>query len=102
MKKNCRHCGLKPICRPRQLCWKCFYTLSVRALYRAKVNDKTDRDRYEVNDDPTEEELEQMIAEQLPTMPDCHTAKFGHWTLPVIKVGVRGCRRLNGYTWNGL
>jgi hypothetical protein len=30
---NCRHCQRCPISRPRGLCWTCFYTPEVRALY---------------------------------------------------------------------
>jgi hypothetical protein len=30
---NCRHCGRRPISRPRGLCWGCYYTPSVRACY---------------------------------------------------------------------
>ena len=29
----CRHCGLSPVQRPRGLCWSCYYTPGVRALY---------------------------------------------------------------------
>jgi hypothetical protein len=33
MRKRCRHCDKKPISRPRQLCWDCYYTPGVRDLY---------------------------------------------------------------------
>lgn len=28
----CRHCGLKPTCRPKGLCWTCYYS-RIRDLY---------------------------------------------------------------------
>jgi hypothetical protein len=33
----CRHCNKHPVNRPRGLCWKCFYTPGVRALYPANA-----------------------------------------------------------------
>jgi hypothetical protein len=32
-RRRCRHCGAAPVCRPRRLCWTCYYTPGVRALY---------------------------------------------------------------------
>jgi hypothetical protein len=32
-KPRCRHCQAAPVSRPRGLCWKCFYTPAIRALY---------------------------------------------------------------------
>jgi hypothetical protein len=29
----CRHCGRRKACRPVGLCWPCYYTPEVRALY---------------------------------------------------------------------
>src|SRR5438309_767525 len=29
----CRHCHSAIVCRPRGLCWKCYYTPGVRELY---------------------------------------------------------------------
>jgi hypothetical protein len=29
----CRHCQNAPVSRPRKLCWNCYYTPAVRALY---------------------------------------------------------------------
>ncbi len=29
----CRHCNKRPVCRPRRLCWHCFYAPGVRDLY---------------------------------------------------------------------
>jgi hypothetical protein len=30
---RCRHCTVFKCCRPKGLCWGCYYTLAVRALY---------------------------------------------------------------------
>lgn len=30
---RCRHCCKNKACRPQGLCWNCFYTPAVRALY---------------------------------------------------------------------
>ncbi len=30
---HCRHCGERPICRPRRLCWICYYLPGVRERY---------------------------------------------------------------------
>lgn len=29
----CRHCHHAPVCRPRGLCWSCYYTPGVREKY---------------------------------------------------------------------
>jgi hypothetical protein len=29
----CRHCNAGPVCRPRSLCWSCYYQPGVRDLY---------------------------------------------------------------------
>lgn len=29
----CRHCKQGSVCRPRGLCWGCYTTLSIRAMY---------------------------------------------------------------------
>lgn len=29
----CRHCFKKLVCRPRGLCWRCYYTPGVQANY---------------------------------------------------------------------
>jgi hypothetical protein len=66
MDDPCRHCCQYPIGRPRGLCWKCFYTPGVRELYPILPNPNRRRSRHY---EPTEAELDAMIAEQLPTMP---------------------------------
>lgn len=33
MVKICRHCGKVKVNRPRGLCWSCYYSPGVRALY---------------------------------------------------------------------
>lgn len=32
-RKLCRHCGIKPVNRPRGTCWGCYYTPGIRDLY---------------------------------------------------------------------
>lgn len=75
----CRHCSKKKVNRPRGLCWTCWHDPAVRFLYPVgSANPATARyvpktrgglGREAVDDEPTEEELDAMIAEQLPTMP---------------------------------
>lgn len=62
---KCRHCkSARKIGKsPRGLCWKCLDNLAIRALYPLP-----EKRRVPVND-PTEAELDAMIAAQLPTMP---------------------------------
>lgn len=43
MKPSCRHCNAKPSCRPRGLCWTCFYTPAVRDLYPIKACEHNQR-----------------------------------------------------------
>mgnify|MGYP001583717130 CR=1 FL=1 len=33
----CRHCNLKPINRPRRLCWNCYYAQGIRELYPSSI-----------------------------------------------------------------
>ena len=33
MRVICRHCSKAKVCRPRGLCWSCYYTPGVKALY---------------------------------------------------------------------
>jgi len=58
---KCRHCGHVRANRPRRLCHRCFYDLSIRDLYPPS--------KMSPGPEPTESELLAMIAEQLPTMP---------------------------------
>lgn len=32
-KRMCVHCGVKPVGRPRQLCWACWHNPKIRNLY---------------------------------------------------------------------
>lgn len=34
---RCRHCRRARVCRPRGLCWQCFYTPAIRELYPANA-----------------------------------------------------------------
>lgn len=64
----CLHCGVHPINRPRGLCWGCYHTPGVRQLY-PKGAANPDTAKYVGADEPTREEVEAMVREQLPTMP---------------------------------
>lgn len=33
----CRHCRRKPACRPRGLCWSCYYDETIRGQYQSQV-----------------------------------------------------------------
>jgi hypothetical protein len=61
----CRHCGKKKVNRPRGLCWACYYTPGVKELYPVTS-------KFAPRDEPTEAELEAMIAEQMrpENLPD--------------------------------
>ena len=37
MRKTCQHCKRKAVCRPRDLCWRCFYDPGIRMLYTKQV-----------------------------------------------------------------
>lgn len=39
-RKMCRHCGAKPVSRPRRTCWACYYTPGVRDLYPTVYSDR--------------------------------------------------------------
>jgi len=60
----CLHCQKIKANRPRGLCWKCYYDPVIQQQYpiNSKYAELCLRE-------PTEEELEHTIAEQLPTMP---------------------------------
>lgn len=58
----CRHCGERKVNRPRGLCWGCYYTPGVKEKY--PVTCKT-----APRGEPTEAELEAMIAEQMANLP---------------------------------
>lgn len=61
MKPLCRNCGAKQSCRPRGLCHTCYYAPGVR--------EKFPRHRNDPNAEPTEAELEAMIAEEMRNLP---------------------------------
>lgn len=65
---TCRHCGAERTLRPRRLCFPCYDNLEIRAAY--PVVSKYATVVHKEGHEPTEEELERMIQEQLPTMPD--------------------------------
>ncbi len=53
----CRHCTKGKVNRPRGLCWRCYYTPGVKALYGITH-------KFAPKPEPTEAELEALIAEQ--------------------------------------
>lgn len=61
----CLFCGRKPMTRPRGLCWKCYETPGVRGGFPKDPASNQPDDMHE----PTEAELEALIAAQRPTMP---------------------------------
>lgn len=54
---TCRHCRAGKVNRPRGLCWNCYYTPGVKALYPVTS-------KFAAKPEPTEAELDAMIAEQ--------------------------------------
>ena len=62
MTRLCRHCLRHKVSRPRGLCWTCYYKPGVRDLYPATG-------KFAPKPEPTEEELERMIAEQSQSLP---------------------------------
>ncbi len=54
----CRHCRKGKVNRPRGLCWNCYYTPGVKALYPITSKFATKRE-------PTAAELDAMVAEQM-------------------------------------
>ena len=64
MKPLCRHCQKKPANRGRGLCWACYYTPGVKELYPVAAKNRKDRG------EATEAELDALIAERRPTMPN--------------------------------
>lgn len=61
---TCRHCQRrKATHRRRGLCWTCRLDPSIRELYPQTES------KYTPRGEPTEEELERCIAEQIGTMP---------------------------------
>ncbi len=74
---KCYHCQSDSGCRPpRGLCWRCYRNPEIKNRFGLrKPGPKTGEieDEAELVDDgldPTEEELEAMIAEQLQSLPD--------------------------------
>lgn len=64
----CRHCRRCAVNRPRGLCWTCYYTPGVKEQYpfTSRFAPKSTADDYH---EPTTEELDAMIAEQMKNLP---------------------------------
>jgi hypothetical protein len=60
----CRHCGAAKGSRPRGLCSRCYFDRAIRPLYPVHEGDpgRSPKNRYR---EPTAEEVEALIAEQL-------------------------------------
>lgn len=65
---TCRHCGKGKVCRPRGLCWRCYYTPGVRDLYPSTSKFNPHKDKHDRGGE-TLEELEALIESRRPTMP---------------------------------
>lgn len=61
-RKMCQHCRTRFVNRSRDLCWECYYTPDIKALYRPKNRTANDPE-------PTMAELDAMIAEQMQCLP---------------------------------
>ncbi len=86
-KPLCRHCTKSVSNRPRGLCWGCYEVRGIRNLYKAQSSG-CDKEALAEADDMTEEQLDQMIAEQMPTMPGGKPEgmpKRRQWTLPICR-----------------
>jgi hypothetical protein len=59
----CRHCKIKKSCRPRGLCWTCYYKPGVRELHPCTS-------KYSPKGKQTEEDVEKTVQEQMKNLPD--------------------------------
>lgn len=86
----CQHCEIRQANRGRKLCLACF---KIPGVWESLEGENE-------HPEPTEAELDAMIAEQLPTMPRTNElgrrTKVKHWTVPLVKV--RGISRRNKET----
>lgn len=91
-KALCLHCNYrKPSSGKRGLCQKCYVDPNIRKYYPKQANQYRLVAPEESEYDPTEEQLEAMIQEMLPTMPGgkpegCQAyLKRIQWNLPVFR-----------------
>jgi hypothetical protein len=61
---QCRHCNRRKVHRPRGLCIVCYYTPEILALYPSTSKFAPGKP------EPTEAELDAMIATQMQCLPD--------------------------------
>jgi hypothetical protein len=61
----CRHCGYEKANRPRGLCWVCHKDLDIRKQYPSSSKYSPVKD-----DEPTQEEVDATVAEQMECLPD--------------------------------
>ncbi len=65
---NCKHCHRRKVTRPRGLCYACHQTPAIKVLYPVSSSSRVPLCCRATREE-TEEDLDRMIAEQLPTMP---------------------------------
>ena len=59
----CRHCKVKPVRRPRGLCWACYYSPGIRASYPSA-------NKFYSRVDQTKEEVDRIVEEQMKCLPE--------------------------------
>ncbi len=88
----CRHCGKPLYVHSRGMCKTCWCNKEIRANYPPLMK------IIQADDEPTHEEVEAMVAEQLPTMPkEQGWSSFGDVGEPPPRIRRIGCaKRHNG------
>lgn len=88
---SCKHCATRPGRRDqRGLCNFCYGRTKIRAMFPELKIMRRVGNVLALGDEPTEEELDQMIAEQLPTMPAMEIEAFDPkpvWLPQAVKRG---------------
>jgi hypothetical protein len=73
---HCRNASVK-VNRPRGLCWRCYQSPQVRRLYAAEYRGgKLVVDPRDGMSEMTQEEVDALVAEQLPTWWDAETKRL--------------------------
>lgn len=57
----CRYCNRRRACRPRGLCWKCYYS-PAKHLYPVTS-------KYAPKGEPTQEQVDEMVREGMRNLP---------------------------------
>lgn len=89
----CRHCGQTRPLQSRGLCWGCYGKPKVRDLYPSGGCG-------DGQGEPTQEEVDRMVAEGLANLPDWWQRdaekQTQPWEAPFIRLAARGSRKLSG------